>query len=257
MLGNKPWRDLKPDAQAFDEVRIVTVPRYKTSGLSGDEWRISAKVQLLRKGQVCFEKSFRNIKTACAYLPAVHGEAYDNGKAMFGGEGDFCDQEGCSSHATVTYRKKADFCHDGHKTELGDRVKIRRFCDKHKDRGDCGMDDADRNYEPFELQPEPIAPAPEPATHTKDILAAELRKIGLNDMADKAAAGYYHDFLSPLATPCVQLAKDLAAVGTYQALALRERHLNGEFDASKEESDAWAQGPEGKAAFNQLIGSAH
>ena len=48
-LGNKIWRDLKPDAQAFDAVRITTVPRYKTSGLSGDEWRISAHVELLRK----------------------------------------------------------------------------------------------------------------------------------------------------------------------------------------------------------------
>lgn len=25
----------RPDAQAFDEVRIVTIPRYKESGLSG------------------------------------------------------------------------------------------------------------------------------------------------------------------------------------------------------------------------------
>jgi hypothetical protein len=25
-LSEKVWRDLKPDAQAFDEVRIVTVP---------------------------------------------------------------------------------------------------------------------------------------------------------------------------------------------------------------------------------------
>lgn len=34
---------LRPDAQAFDEIRIVTVPRYKQSGLSGDEWRIHAE----------------------------------------------------------------------------------------------------------------------------------------------------------------------------------------------------------------------
>gem|GEM_PF-6705725 len=40
---------LRPDAQAFDEIRIVTVPRYKTSGLSGDEWRISAMIQFFAK----------------------------------------------------------------------------------------------------------------------------------------------------------------------------------------------------------------
>lgn len=77
--------------------------------------------------------------------------------------------------------------------------------------------------------------------HTKDILAAELNKIGLGDMAIKAGQGYYHDFLSPLATPCLQLAADLAEVGTPAAMALRDRHLNGEFDASKEEGDEWFQ----------------
>ena len=89
--------------------------------------------------------------------------------------------------------------------------------------------------------------------HTKDILAAELRKAGLLDMATRAAQGYYHDFLSPLATPCMQLAGDLHKIGTPAALALRERHLNGEFDATKEESDEWARGPEGQAAFAELI----
>lgn len=75
--------------------------------------------------------------------------------------------------------------------------------------------------------------------HTKDKLAAELNKAGLGKMALLAAQGYYHDFLSPLATPCLQLAADLAAAGTPEALALRARHLNGEFDASKEEGDEW------------------
>ena len=55
-INNQIRRALKPDAQAFDEVRITTVPRYKMSGLSGDEWRISGKIQLLRKGKVVAEK---------------------------------------------------------------------------------------------------------------------------------------------------------------------------------------------------------
>ena len=88
--------------------------------------------------------------------------------------------------------------------------------------------------------------------HTKDILAAELRKIGLDDMADKAATGWYHDFLSPLATPCLQLAKDLARVGTPAALALRARHINGEFDATKEEIDEWAESEDGQNALALL-----
>jgi hypothetical protein len=77
--------------------------------------------------------------------------------------------------------------------------------------------------------------------HTKDILAAELIKAGLPDMAAKATTGYYHDFLSPLDFPCLQLAADLQAIGTPAAMALRARHLRGEFDASLEESDEWAE----------------
>jgi hypothetical protein len=91
--------------------------------------------------------------------------------------------------------------------------------------------------------------------HTKDFLAQELRKAGLDAMADAAATGYYHDFLSPLTFPEMQLAADLAEAGkagNAAALALRERHLNGEFDASTEESDAWAESEDGKMAFKSL-----
>jgi hypothetical protein len=88
--------------------------------------------------------------------------------------------------------------------------------------------------------------------HTKDILARELRSAGLHDMADKACTGYYHDFLSPLDMPCHQLAADLAAKGTPEALAIRARHLGGEFDASAEESDEWARGPDGQSALSML-----
>jgi hypothetical protein len=88
--------------------------------------------------------------------------------------------------------------------------------------------------------------------HSKDRLAAELHKAGLPDMAIRAAHGYYHDFLSPLATPCAQLAADLAAAGTPAAMALRARHLEGEFDATKEEGDHWEQSEDGQAAMVQL-----
>lgn len=97
--------------------------------------------------------------------------------------------------------------------------------------------------------------------HTKDILAAELRKAGLTAMADKAATGYYHDFLSPLDTPCVQLAHDLSTFANAPSLSeprrlevrtLLARHMNGEFDASKEESEAWDASEEGKETFAKL-----
>lgn len=89
--------------------------------------------------------------------------------------------------------------------------------------------------------------------HTKDFLAGELRKAGLDAMADKAVTGYYHDFLSPLDLPEMQLDADLVRAGTPSAMALRKRHHNGEFDASPEESEAWAQSEEGQEAMRMLM----
>jgi len=59
--------------------------------------------------------------------------------------------------------------------------------------------------------------------------------------------------LSPLDTPCLQLAADLALAGTPAAMALRVRHLNGEFDATAEESEDWANSADGQAAFGKLV----
>lgn len=89
--------------------------------------------------------------------------------------------------------------------------------------------------------------------HTKDILAGELTKANLPEMAAKAMTGYYHDYLSPLAMPCMQLAEDLAEAGTPAALALRSRHLNGEFDATMQEGDEWARSALGQETFSHLV----
>lgn len=136
---------LRPDAQAFDEVRILTVPRYKESELSGNEWRISATIQLLRKGKVICERGAGTVEAATALLPALWIQMCDEGEGYFAGDGEHCDQEGCSKPATVTYRKVADYCRDGHKTEPFN-ASYRHFCERHKTRGDCGLEDADDNY---------------------------------------------------------------------------------------------------------------
>jgi len=71
--------------------------------------------------------------------------------------------------------------------------------------------------------------------HTKEILAKALDEANLPDMAAKARHGYYHDYESSLETPALQLAYDLAKVGTQAALAVGARHLKGEFDATTDE----------------------
>ena len=140
-------RAIRPDAQAFDKIQIDTVPRYKTSGLSGDEWRISAKITFFRKDKMIHEESYRDVETACKFLPYIHARLIDDGKAYFAGESGICDQEGCSLPATITFQKKRDFCSCcGEGKEIAYEEKCRMFCDKHKQRGDCGLDDADRNY---------------------------------------------------------------------------------------------------------------
>jgi hypothetical protein len=58
--------------------------------------------------------------------------------------------------------------------------------------------------------------------HTKDKLAAVLREIGLHEMAERAATGSYHDFLSPLALPEMELEKDLR-VAAQAALSFNDQ----------------------------------
>lgn len=95
-------------------------------------------------------------------------------------------------------------------------------------------------------------------THSKDLLADELMNLGLMYMSLKARDGYYHDYLSPLATPELQLIEDLmtsARATSWKAdaiLALRRRVINGDFDATTEESDEWAASPEGQETFRRL-----
>lgn len=89
--------------------------------------------------------------------------------------------------------------------------------------------------------------------HTKDRLAEALDQAGLPTMAARARKGYYDDFLSELPLPIITLCKELALTDTAAARALRARVVNGEFDATSEESDAWAESPDGQETFRRLM----
>src|SRR5881397_4405734 len=145
-------RALKPDAQAFDEIRIITVPRFKDSELSGSEWRISARVELWRKGKRILEDQFGNVKAAVTCLGAIYLRALDDGNGCFVGEDDLCDQEGCSEQATVFYRVINKYCNEPyiHKGTPPDNPEYRAFCERHSVRGDSSFDDSDKNYERME-----------------------------------------------------------------------------------------------------------
>jgi hypothetical protein len=96
--------------------------------------------------------------------------------------------------------------------------------------------------------------------HSKDRLAKALEEVDLRHMAYLAREGYYHDFMSPLDAPCIQLVNDLWQAAENhpemrgRILSLRLRAMDGEFDATKEEADDWAASKEGQEAFKRLKG---
>jgi len=101
--------------------------------------------------------------------------------------------------------------------------------------------------------------------HTTVKLARALREIpGVPEaMLERAAAGHYHDFMSPLDFPEMQLVADLRDLAASPKTPRNSRPLlrsladdvtAGRYDASKEESDEWARSPEGQEAISALIG---
>ena len=84
---------------------------------------------------------------------------------------------------------------------------------------------------------------------TKDRLAQVLEANGCPpEMVERAASGYYDDYESLLAMPCNALVEDLRALKKF---ALAKRAMNGEFDGTKEEAEAWMT-REGAAALFPL-----
>lgn len=105
------------------------------------------------------------------------------------------------------------------------------------------------------------------AEHTTAKLARALSAIPAipREMIQRAVDGYYHDFLSPLDFPEIQLVEDLRAVAANRSLprstrqeinGLAQRVIDGEFDASPEESAEWAASPEGQETFRVLADDA-
>jgi hypothetical protein len=194
-------------------LRLFTCYRYKTSGLSGDEWRTSTMwqcieglmigneendgtpgwfnfdgpyyklsagcaalypglyssqrhahnlpihyIDFLRKGRVLYRSSYDNqpmtLLVVAGHLswalmqandqPLGTAEAWEDVKKL-------CHQPGCSNLAVSTYRLQYLYDRSGKKSEIAHMTPlVRRFCPIHLCRGDCGLEDADSNYEVLE-----------------------------------------------------------------------------------------------------------
>lgn len=143
------------DDEWVDEVRITTVPRWKSSDLSGDEWRTSAQVTILRKGVVMRSRNYHSISDALRFLGSIVGfapadyESDEPGRDAGLTEDDRCFQPGCPEPWTVEMNKTKRGCREGHVENIPQDWSQHhvRWCDLHTRRGDCGLDDADDIYE--------------------------------------------------------------------------------------------------------------
>jgi hypothetical protein len=94
---------------------------------------------------------------------------------------------------------------------------------------------------------------------TRDKLAAELRKVAAQaspenaakyeTYANRATTGEFDDYADTYVCPITQLYMELSAAGFTK---FADRVAQGEFDATKEESDEWANSPAGQEAFSRL-----
>ena len=94
---------------------------------------------------------------------------------------------------------------------------------------------------------------------TRDKLAAEPRKVAAQAtsanapkyeaFAKRAETGEFDDYADTHVCPITQLYSELTAAGFIKFAA---RVANGEFDATKEESDEWARSPSGQEAAKML-----
>lgn len=137
------------DDEWFDEVHIECEERWKESELSGDEWRFSYVVTVSRKGQVLIQRGFSKLEWAIQHLPAIlsgNMAPAGNDDSREFADANYCFQPGCRNEGSIVYQLKQEYCNRGHGTDPH-RPTYRRFCLQHERRGDCGLEDADHNYE--------------------------------------------------------------------------------------------------------------
>jgi len=147
------------DFDYVEEVRIVTHPRFKMSGLSGNEWRTSVAVQLLHKGEVFYERRFSRMKYAMAFLPWLEATLAEEPREYFrkpqfeDWDKGICQQPGCSEPATSRLMIGARSCDQCGTRNLpryeGQPPRYVEFCQRHVDRGDSDLTDNNENLTPI------------------------------------------------------------------------------------------------------------
>lgn len=140
--------------EGIDQITIECVERWKESELSGDEWRFSYVVRGYFKGALVLEYSRSRLQEAVSHMAFEIDRMRDDGaaKEWQSKRESCCDQPGCSREPTVWLRLKEEFSDrgEGPIPHCEGIEHYRKFCERHKRRGDCGREDSDDNYERVE-----------------------------------------------------------------------------------------------------------
>lgn len=141
-----------PEDERYDEINIKVVERWKESELSGDEWRFTYVAEIKRKGEIVITVTASKLNWLLQSLQwkiLVAGESDVFDRQAWDRTKDKCDQPGCASKATAFFIRKKRYTLNGDElapSSYYDGKEYRQFCGTHLHRGDCGLDDADHNY---------------------------------------------------------------------------------------------------------------
>lgn len=150
---HKRLRDFEP----IDDVRMFVDPRWKDSWLSGDEWRQAFIAELRFKGELIDTVRSRKLEDISLKVLSISMQHTPDGclcgtseaaDKMLKRERETCDQPGCAEEPSHFMVLIDEYSGCGEKLAPRDYEwnRFRQFCHKHKERGDCGLEDADRNY---------------------------------------------------------------------------------------------------------------
>lgn len=141
-----------PEDERYDAIAIFVVERWKESELSGDEWRFSWVAQFRRKGETVVTVSANKLHwllMGLEWRAMIAGEEDKVDREAWGRTKDKCDQPGCPEIATLFYKRLKRYTAQGEElapSSYHDGNEYRQFCERHRHRGDCDLDDADHNY---------------------------------------------------------------------------------------------------------------
>ena len=146
-----------PHDEFFDRCEAVMVERWKESELSGDEWRFSQQVRCYSHGVLVATVSGHSLRQAMGLAAARWSDLVAGDDEWMAKRDEIdtrCCQPGCDQPWTILYHPVKACAPNGaelarpYKDGTGglEWLDVRGFCDRHKDRGDCALDDAEPNY---------------------------------------------------------------------------------------------------------------